>query len=97
MKRASGIVLSAIIVILAGCDQPQPQNPPTTKVPYQRFLPIQPPRYFTEGIPWNGFFALDTKTGTLCFTMGNRVFKGSAEWANDVPNCAQVLADHPDN
>jgi hypothetical protein len=50
----------------------------------------------TEGIPWYGFFALDTKTGTLCSTIKDRVFKGPSEWANDVPNCSQLLVSNPD-
>jgi hypothetical protein len=49
----------------------------------------------SEGIPWHGFFALDTKTGTLCRTMVDKEFpKGS--WANDIPACNQVLVANPD-
>lgn len=34
---------------------------------YQRFVPI--PANTSEGIPWNGYFALDTKTGQVCWTV----------------------------
>jgi hypothetical protein len=83
--------------ILTGCDpaQPQTQQPPA-KPHYQRFLPVQAEVVMTEGIPWYGFFALDTKTGTLCSTIKDRVFKGPSEWANDVPNCSLLLASNPD-
>ena len=96
MKPTHLIALAAIVV-LAGCDQLEPQNQPAAKAHYQRFLPIQPENVMTSGVPWHGYFALDTKTGTLCATMKDRGFgKGPSEWANDVPNCAQVLAENPD-
>ncbi|HEY1482255.1 MAG TPA: hypothetical protein VGF19_06015 [Candidatus Acidoferrum sp.] len=84
--------------VLTGCDASQPQGAtPAVKPHYQRFVPIQAVPYVIEGVPWNGFFALDTKTGTLCNTIKGRVFsKGPSEWANDVPNCSQLLADNPE-
>jgi hypothetical protein len=99
MKRDCLVVLSTIVAALAGCDtsQPQPQNQPLAKPHYQRFVPIPAAGFFTEGVPWNGYFALDTKTGALCSTMKGRVFKGPSEWANDVPICEQLLAANPDN
>lgn len=98
MKSARFVALSVIVAALAGCDtsQPQMQNQPLAKPHYQRFVPIPAAGFFTEGIPWNGYFALDTKTGALCKTM-KRDFSGPAQWANDVPNCSEVLAANPDN
>src|SRR5260370_42606256 len=97
MKFTSLFALAAIVMLFAGCDQLQPQNQPAAQPHYQRFLPISPPSTMTEGVPWHGYFALDTKTGTLCSTMKDRVFrKGTSDWANDVPNCAQLLAENPD-
>jgi hypothetical protein len=74
----------------------QPQATPIPKAHYQRFVPIPAVSGIVEGVPWHGFFALDTKTGALCSTVKDRVFKGSSEWANDVPNCSQLLAENPD-
>src|SRR5258708_38582008 len=92
--------LLALVTLLAACDsdqQQQQQNQPAAKLHYQRFVPIQAQSLMSEGIPWHGFFALDTRTGTLCKTIINKVFpKGPAEWANDIPACAQVLTANPD-
>lgn len=91
------LAVLAIAITLSGCDSSQPQSTtPPTKPHYQRFVPIQAVPYVMEGVPWHGYFALDTKTGTLCSTIKDRAFKGPAEWANDVPNCTQLLADNPD-
>lgn len=90
--------LAVLVITLTGCDSSQPQSTtPPAKPHYQRFVPIQPVSGIVEGVPWHGYFALDTKTGTLCSTVKNRVFgKGPSEWANDVPNCEQVLTANPD-
>lgn len=97
MKRALLVILP-IIVALAGCDatQPQAQNKPIAKSHYQRFVPIESEKIMTDGVPWHGYFALDTKTGNLCSTIKGRVFKGAGEWANDIPSCDQLLAANPD-
>jgi hypothetical protein len=95
-KCARQVVLSILIVALAGCDTSQPQNQPAAKPHYQRFVPIPPESVLTQGVPWNGFLALDTKTGTLCRTIINRVFPSASGWANDIPACSQVLAGNPD-
>jgi hypothetical protein len=45
----------------------------------------------TQGVPWHGYFALDTKTGTLCVTLEFKDFpKGVSEWANGVPKCNDI-------
>ena len=43
------------------------------------------------GTPWSGAFALDTKTGQLCFTYNTNT-KG---W-DGLPQCLQLLKDYPD-
>jgi len=97
MKLDYPIALSVIVAVLAGCDSSQPQNQPAAKQRYQRFVPIQAESLMSEGIPWHGFFALDTRTGTLCRTVIYKDFpKGPSAWANDIPACAQVLAANPD-
>jgi hypothetical protein len=93
------LTVLAIAIMLVGCDSSGPRTQSTTplaKPHYQRFLPISPEPLLTEGIPWHGYFALDTKTGTLCSTIKGRAFKGAAEWANDVPSCEQLLAANPE-
>ncbi len=58
-----------------------------------RFVPITPyneGRMPVVGIPWHGFFALDTKTGSLCRTM-NKEFPQS-EWANRIPLCIDLFS-----
>lgn len=85
--------------VLTGCGSLKPQNTtPPAKPHYQRFVPIPADGFFTEGVPWHGYFALDTKTGSLCVTLTSAIktFKGPSEWANDVPNCSRLLADAPD-
>ena len=47
-------------------------------------------------VPWHGFFALDTKTGTLCRTT-NREFPSDSAWVNDLILCAALtLEGSPD-
>ena len=98
LGKRKWILALSCVAVLTGCDssQPQPQStPPPAKPHYQRFVPIPAGGFFIQGVPWHGFFALDTKTGTLCKTM-KQDFSGSGQWANDVPSCSQVLAANPD-
>jgi hypothetical protein len=85
----------AIAIILTGCDSSQPQSTaPPAKPHYQRFMPIPADGFFTQGIPWHGYFALDTKTGMLCKTI---VFpKDMPQWTNDVPSCSGIAARDTD-
>jgi len=87
----------AIALTLTGCDTSQPHNQLAAILHYQRFVPIPADSFFTQGIPWHGYFALDTKTGTLCKTM-KRDFRlsGPNQWANDIPGCVEVLGANPD-
>jgi hypothetical protein len=90
------ILVLAFATVLTGCDSTQPQSQPAPAKPhYQRFVPIPPERAMTNGVPWDGFFALDTKTGTLCRTLTYKEFPKDS-WANDVPACSQVLTANPD-
>jgi hypothetical protein len=97
MKDPCAFLALAAAVVLSACDlqQPQAQALPQPKAHYQRFVPIAPPRTMMGGVPWHGFFALDTKTGTLCMTM-LRAFQGEGAWANDVPSCSELLKSNPD-
>jgi hypothetical protein len=83
-------------VALTGCSsQPQPATG-SAKPPYQRFVPIPPETIPTQNVPWNGFVALDTKTGTLCRTIINKQFPAGS-WVNDIPACSQILKAEADS
>jgi hypothetical protein len=93
-------IVTLLVTVLTACDsfqsqQPQPQNQLPTKPHYQRFVPISQEGVMMEGVPWHGYFALDTKTGTLCRTIINKQFP-QGSWANDIPACAQALTANPD-
>jgi len=77
MKRLVGMVL---IVFAVGCAAPNKQTSATEEADVdamlkevsrlehgQRFLPLNAESSKT-GVPWSGFFALDTETGQLCRT-----------------------------
>lgn len=88
------IFVLAVCLCILGCQTSRPRR---GKVEYQRFLPIQPANGVMEGIPWHGFFALDTKTGTLCVTLQMKDFpKGLSEWANGVPKCNDIWRNDHD-
>jgi len=100
MKFSQTLAVLAIGIAMTGCES-QSTTPPA-KPHYQRFVPIPTDGFFTEGIPWHGYFALDTKTGTLCSTIKDRLmtrklnFTGASEWANGVPSCEVILGANPD-
>lgn len=65
---------SAILFGMWGCDASDLQKsaqpvmqPSQAEVACQRFIPVTPDTN-RQGVPWSGFFALDTKTGQLCRT-----------------------------
>lgn len=67
------ITLLATAILAVGCMSPA-QQPPKQEVevnaapcPFQRFQPLNAEGQKT-GVPWSGFFALDTQTGRLCKT-----------------------------
>ena len=52
----------------ATVQQPSTGSQPRRDIPYQRFVPASQ-QGNVVGVPWAGFFALDTKTGQLCLTV----------------------------
>jgi hypothetical protein len=83
--------LIVVALLGAGCAAPSQQTPVATGDAHikkgdvrQRFALI--PETNRTGIPWNGFFALDTETGQLCKTT-YLVLKGDFE---ALPSCAQL-------
>lgn len=90
---AKWIAVLICTAVLAGCETSQPPAKPH----YQRFVPIPAEAVMTEGVPWHGYFALDTKTGTLCVTLEVKDFpKGVSEWANGVPKCNDIWRNDHD-
>ena len=90
-----------LLLVIGGCDEfTQRSNPPQEAKKTQslelvaqtgRFVPITPyneGRMPVVGVPWHGFFALDTKTGTLCRTVA-RDFPQTA-WVNALPLCVDL-------
>jgi hypothetical protein len=77
-----------------GCDQSKTAAPapPPKPPPYQRFLPIPGQGFFMAGVPWNGYFALDTKTGILCLTVADFIPK---DFPN-TPTCLKLMSEWPD-
>lgn len=91
--RVKWLISLVYIAALAGCET----SKPTAKEHYQRFVPIPAEAVMSEGIPWHGFFALDTKTGTLCVTLESKEFaKGPSDWANGVPKCNDIWRNDHD-
>lgn len=76
-------------LLLSGCASVKPISAPARQS-HQRFLPVPAENLVLQEIPWHGYFALDTDTGTLCLTMRSQHFSGAAAWANDVPVCNDI-------
>jgi len=83
-----------MVLVASGCDSPpaqstpQPQKPP----PSQRFVPVQRQPENVQGVPWSGFFALDTKTGQLCRTYET---PKPTDW-DGIVLCKQLYDQYPD-
>ncbi len=88
----------AFFILLSGCGHHGPRQV-ATKQPYQRFVPISVPipKQPTNptGLPWAGAFALDTKTGHLCWTYQVRQSVVD-ESLLTLPYCSNLYRDYPD-
>ena len=56
----------------------------------RRFLPVSAPPKDMIGVPWTGFFALDSRTGQLCVTRNIR--DKDPEWVTDLPECVELYS-----
>jgi hypothetical protein len=85
---------SALLACLAftGCNYVGQNNPP--KSGYQRFVPV-PREGAPAGMPWSGAFALDTKTGQLCWTYKGMTNNSDAQWPT-LPDCAALYHNDHD-
>lgn len=94
MKFATVFYLSTILLQADGCRKQEQKVsiPPTDKPPaVQRFVPLPPPQAGMMGVPWTGFFALDTQMGQLCLTTGVYI----PEKYERLPTCDEDLRDNP--
>jgi hypothetical protein len=55
-------------------------------------FPVPSPQSGMMGVPWTGYFALDTKTGQLCLTSDKYV----PEKFNELPTCVVLTMTNPD-
>ena len=85
---------SSLTLAAMGCQPPaalSPQVQPAVQkaVDYQRFLPVSRQPENSPGIPWSGSFALDTKTGQLCWTY-RVVPPADRDSKPNLPDCAYL-------
>jgi len=91
------LALASLALILqqaSGCDQSTPA--PASKnvaTPSRRFVPVPAPQSGMVGVPWTGYFALDTKTGQLCLTSDKHVPPNF----EDLPTCLVLTMTTPDS
>jgi hypothetical protein len=89
----------ALLLALSGCGQQTPQRA-IPRQSYQRFVPISVsiPREPSNptGLPWAGAFALDTKTGQLCWTYQIRENIITSESLLTLPYCNNLFKQYPD-
>lgn len=97
MKLLKPAIL-ALCLFITGCGQDFTQ-PTVVRQPYQRFIPISIPIPKEPsnpiGLPWAGAFALDTKTGQLCWTYNVGENRTNSTWPN-IPLCSNLLQQYPD-
>jgi hypothetical protein len=76
--------------VLTGCNH---RHGPPVKANCQRFVPVPAENVMTEGVPWHGYFALDTETGELCTTVSYNILpKGPADdLAHSLLSCSNIL------
>ena len=88
MKIAALLTASTMFLQVSGCEQAAPPDKSPTPKPahYQRFVPVPAPQAQMMGIPWTGFFALDTESGILCLT--TEIY--APEAFKDLPSCATL-------
>lgn len=78
-----------LLLLLAACLSAQTTAVETPSKSCQRFLPLTSE---TEkvGVPWAGFFALDTETGQLCRTTARKL----DNQFDELPSCQALKSTH---
>jgi hypothetical protein len=91
--KSPAILLSLIVLLQdsSGCNNP-PAATPAPQGHYQRFIPVNNPPAGMQGVPWTGYFALDTKTGLLCLTVDDFIPKNFP----NTPTCLKLMSEWPD-
>jgi len=93
----SRIAFVTLLLSLAGCADQTPtkaaeaaplQNKENPSSRVQRFVPIQYSQ--AVGMPWPGFFALDTQTGKLCRTTDVTWSGQQNSIFNNLPLCSDL-------
>ena len=90
-----GYFTALLLLSVSGCSALDQQKPATTPEPKvqtvcQRFVPVSPSSGLAQGVPWHGFFALDTQTGQLCRTTDFEFSSSRIDW-NTLPACTLLL------
>ena len=89
------LILAAVVaatLLQVGCSTEKAAPPEkTTPGGYQRFVPVPAPQSGMAGVPWTGFFALDTQVGQLCVTTGIYI----PEKFDRLPTCDEDLKTYP--
>jgi hypothetical protein len=85
------VVALVCMAALTGCNHRLAR--PVRAAECQRFLPIPADSVMTQGVPWHGFLALDTRTGDLCRTVSYDIIpKGSADdLSHSLLRCSDIL------
>jgi hypothetical protein len=98
MKISACIAASVLLLQQGGCYESKPSTPPAVVSPKpvysQRFLPVPSPQTGMFGVPWTGYFALDTQTGQLCRTW-DWGYIGNGKKVNDLdqlPTCLSLYS-----
>jgi|SRR5579859_5191380 len=86
--RTSNLYVIAAVMLLSGCGATDKSIVPVQAqvTPGQRFLPLNAESQ-KSGVPWSGFFALDSQTGQLCRTT-------SRQFGNEfdqIPACLSLV------
>jgi len=92
MRLIVAVLAVAALLQADGCPSKPATQPERPKVAaYQRFVPVPAPQTGMAGVPWTGFFALDTQIGQLCLTTGVYI----PEKFNGLPTCEEDLKSNP--
>jgi hypothetical protein len=96
MKTFAFLLASLLLLQISGCSPEERASPPQTQgtVACQRFVPVPASQSGMTGLPWTGFFALDTKTGQLCLT--STMSRGHLADYQDLPLCLSLMTQYPD-
>lgn len=94
MRTILAICVSLALAQLTGCRQQEQEAavaPINKPLMVQRFVPVPAPQAGMMGVPWTGFFALDTQIGQLCLTTGVYI----PEKYERLPTCDEDLRTNP--